>query len=307
MATKLKNMRLTSVDLVRAGANQEADICLYKSATPPEATESPTSHETNIFKRFIAWLRENPTEAQDEPQNPIEKADEPADLETIYKTALAESIRSIYEDPNLTSTERLSMVEKSVDQYTEKMKEIPKEEEFEEEEEIELSADDPNRFEELEETRIHKFNPYHASDGRFSDGGSAASFTFHTNSQAGQKAIANIKAKQQAAVAGGGKSAYQNKIKDAKDLDTLNKIVEDAANDDSLSNEEYEAIYSNALSVAQSWQPQSTTKSEFSADDPDQFDEIDEVHKFNQNHASDGKFTTSGGGGGAAPSPFKSC
>lgn len=32
MATKLKNLRLTSVDLVRAGANQEADICLYKSA-----------------------------------------------------------------------------------------------------------------------------------------------------------------------------------------------------------------------------------------------------------------------------------
>ena len=31
MATKLKNMRLTSVDLVRAGANQEADICIYKS------------------------------------------------------------------------------------------------------------------------------------------------------------------------------------------------------------------------------------------------------------------------------------
>ncbi|MGN0999681.1 MAG: hypothetical protein ACI4PO_09035 [Faecousia sp.] len=30
MATKLKNMRLTSVDLVPAGANQEADICLYK-------------------------------------------------------------------------------------------------------------------------------------------------------------------------------------------------------------------------------------------------------------------------------------
>lgn len=31
MATKLKNMRLTSVDLVPAGANQEADICLFKS------------------------------------------------------------------------------------------------------------------------------------------------------------------------------------------------------------------------------------------------------------------------------------
>lgn len=35
MATKLKKMRLTSVDLVRAGANQKADICLYKSANPP--------------------------------------------------------------------------------------------------------------------------------------------------------------------------------------------------------------------------------------------------------------------------------
>ena len=31
MATKLKNLRLTSVDLVRAGANQEADISLFKS------------------------------------------------------------------------------------------------------------------------------------------------------------------------------------------------------------------------------------------------------------------------------------
>ena len=30
MATKLKNMKLTSVDFVRRGANQEADICLFK-------------------------------------------------------------------------------------------------------------------------------------------------------------------------------------------------------------------------------------------------------------------------------------
>lgn len=32
MTTKLKKMHLTSVDLVRAGANPQADICLYKSA-----------------------------------------------------------------------------------------------------------------------------------------------------------------------------------------------------------------------------------------------------------------------------------
>ena len=42
MATKLKNMRLTSVDLVRAGANQEADICLYKSMDGAPADESTT-------------------------------------------------------------------------------------------------------------------------------------------------------------------------------------------------------------------------------------------------------------------------
>jgi|GEM_PF-3376821 len=31
MAAKLTKIRLTSVDLVRAGANQQADICLFKS------------------------------------------------------------------------------------------------------------------------------------------------------------------------------------------------------------------------------------------------------------------------------------
>lgn len=34
MATLLKNMRLTSVDLVARGANQEADICLFKGMDP---------------------------------------------------------------------------------------------------------------------------------------------------------------------------------------------------------------------------------------------------------------------------------
>ncbi len=35
MAMRLTNLKLTSVDLVRAGANQGADICLFKSADPP--------------------------------------------------------------------------------------------------------------------------------------------------------------------------------------------------------------------------------------------------------------------------------
>ena len=45
MATKLKKAQLTSVDLVRRGANQEADICLYKSfdGKPAERTVSKSS------------------------------------------------------------------------------------------------------------------------------------------------------------------------------------------------------------------------------------------------------------------------
>lgn len=39
MATKLKNLRLTSVDLVRCGANQEADICIVKGLDGDHADE----------------------------------------------------------------------------------------------------------------------------------------------------------------------------------------------------------------------------------------------------------------------------
>ena len=66
MATKLKNMRLTSVDLVGRGANQEADICLFKGmdTTPAEIphTEAPTASQTVVKtypSRFVQ-IREFP-------------------------------------------------------------------------------------------------------------------------------------------------------------------------------------------------------------------------------------------------------
>ena len=134
MATKLKNMRLTSVDLVKAGANQEADICLYKSAdaehTSQEAPEAPTEAEKNIFKRFIDWLRENPTETiQDDDSDAFEMED-PSDL---YKSAFTESIQSIIADKTLSDEARDEMITKSVDQYHEKMLELTVEPEPEEE------------------------------------------------------------------------------------------------------------------------------------------------------------------------------
>ena len=55
MANKLKNMRLTSVDFVRRGANQEADICIVKSQeeNPPEeapkATRTISKSDPNRF------------------------------------------------------------------------------------------------------------------------------------------------------------------------------------------------------------------------------------------------------------------
>ena len=172
MATKLKNMKLTSVDLVRAGANQEADICLFKSADAPEAPESPTEEEKNIFKRFIDWMRNNPTEEATEPHSPIEKTDEAPDLEYLYKSALAESLHSIMQDDTLTKSEKKDMAEDSILQYSEKIRELNGDEEEAMEEEVqEEKPDDNDRFDELEEIRVHKEeetgNPYHGKDGKF--------------------------------------------------------------------------------------------------------------------------------------------
>lgn len=53
MAKKLKNVHLTSVDLVRRGANQEADICLFKSldgAPDEEHHETPREDLRTVSK-----------------------------------------------------------------------------------------------------------------------------------------------------------------------------------------------------------------------------------------------------------------
>lgn len=51
MATMLKNMKLTSVDLVGRGANQEADICLFKGldGAPEEETRTVSKADPNRF------------------------------------------------------------------------------------------------------------------------------------------------------------------------------------------------------------------------------------------------------------------
>lgn len=179
MATKLKKMKLTSVDLVRAGANQEADICLYKSADPQEAAEGPAEDEKSIFKRFLAFIRGTPTKAENEPHSPVEKAEEPADIESIYKSALVDSIHSIYTDDNLTDIEKKAMAEQSIGQFQERMKETWDDEWDDDDPEDwndewdDDPDDDPedDRYDDIEEVEVQKFNPNHDSEGKFSSSG----------------------------------------------------------------------------------------------------------------------------------------
>lgn len=358
MATKLKKMKLTSVDLVRAGANQEADICLFKSDTQPEATGLPTEAETNIFKRFIDWMRKNPTEAENEPHSHIEKGKETPDIEYVYKSALAESLHSIMQDDTLTEIEKKEMTEESLHQYAEKIRELEDAEEdygggddFDKDDYPDYDAVEDDTIDEIEEIGVTKYNHNHDERGRFSSGpgggsgsGSASGgsgeivFTHGDGSRKHAKIVDKLPektgrfsngyseagrtkgkdgktydlysdndahddfsyfaleskpsnpkgtgiGKPSAASAGAGRtSGYHNRIQSADSLDALNQIVEDAANDDSITNDEYEKIYATALERVQTWQ--TTSKS------IGNIDIIEEVAKFNPFHDELGRFST---------------
>ena len=91
MLTKLKNLFLSSVDLVHRGANQEADICLFKSADAPEQ-DSPA-------------ILDNETAL-------------------VYTGALAKSILSIQEDESLDVVEKMDMIQKSFAQFGEAVEKL---------------------------------------------------------------------------------------------------------------------------------------------------------------------------------------
>lgn len=117
MATKLKKMQLTSIDLVRAGANQEADICLFKSADPPET--QPTDKEVGIFKRFLKWIRENA-------DDPIEK-EAPADnagVAQYYTDCIAKSLDSIHGDTTIDDVQKAKLIQQSLEQYNAAMNDL---------------------------------------------------------------------------------------------------------------------------------------------------------------------------------------
>lgn len=140
MATKLKKMKLISVDLVRAGANQEASIELFKSADggPVEVPEK---------------LR-------------------------AYNFALTESLRTIRDDESLTDDERRQLADQSQAQYREAVSALfapeGKPDGADWIDEIEETGG--SRYDTIEETgsgqidtieEVRKFNPFHDALGGF--------------------------------------------------------------------------------------------------------------------------------------------
>lgn len=186
MATKLKNLQLTSVDLVRAGANQEADICLFKSATPQEATEAPTEREKNIFKRFLNFLRENPSERQNGLTDTIEK--DYTTFEQVkenqendqklwkYTDALTCSIRSIQNDHEISCDEKAKLMKETLQQFHDAMTEL-----------IGVLSGDSGRYDVIQE--VQKYNSFHGADGRFASapggGGAVGGISHRTMSNGG--------------------------------------------------------------------------------------------------------------------------
>lgn len=195
MANKLKNLNLTSVDLVRRGANQEADICLFKSDLAQDGENPPSEHERNIFKQFINWLRKNPAEGDSTPSDTIEKDYSTFDALNAnrenqeklwqYTSSLTESIRTIVDDNSLDSAQKLEFMKKSLGQFDTAMEKLfaslctmnPVKQNVPD---AVVKADSPYRYDVIQE--VKKFNPYHGKDGRFSSasGGGATSFTIRT-------------------------------------------------------------------------------------------------------------------------------
>jgi len=132
MATKLRKMHLTSVDLVRAGANQEADICLFKSADGQNDGQQAAQSEEELFKQFLDWKQEQATAGTSAANvegvakeyttfKEIEQTRNANDRLWRYTDALNASLRSIQEDHDLSENEKSELMLASLDQFDEAM------------------------------------------------------------------------------------------------------------------------------------------------------------------------------------------
>ena len=112
MSNKLKKMKLTSVDFVGAGANQDAHIMLKKN-------RSQEDMEKTLWEKFKTFMKGEYTEAEIEAYS-INKANQSVkDENQLYTEVLKESIDSIVQNDTLSPIEKTEMMRKSLGEFTE--------------------------------------------------------------------------------------------------------------------------------------------------------------------------------------------
>lgn len=127
MANELKDMKLTSVDLVSAGANREANISFFKSENgqpqaDPQQAAPHSQTERGIFKRFLDWCS-----GAEDTQKTIEKSattfaainstEENREKMWQYSRALSDSIFSIWNDKELDSAAKADLMRQSLSEF----------------------------------------------------------------------------------------------------------------------------------------------------------------------------------------------
>ena len=125
--TKITKLKLTSVDMVRRGANPDAYINLYKSAEDNPEDKPEETKDTNIFKTIVEAVKT----ALGMEEDVEKKADafeeehrEVLDNRAEYHEALAKSIDSILNDESLTHVEKSDMVNDSIEQFAKAYAEV---------------------------------------------------------------------------------------------------------------------------------------------------------------------------------------
>lgn len=112
--TKLKKMKLNSVDFVRRGANPAADITLCKSADYQD--EPDDDNQSSFFKSIADGITNVLKKAFSEDYDTVDLAKAESDL-TTFTDVLGESFSSIMKDDSLNQDERIGMISKSLSEF----------------------------------------------------------------------------------------------------------------------------------------------------------------------------------------------
>lgn len=137
MATKLKNLSVTSVDLVDRGANPDAHIRLFKRGEQPQETDP----DMGLFQKFLRWLKkgfEDATGTDGQEENPVDDVEKEAQtfgaslnreqmrhvtsemFDNCY--ALSDSFCSILCDDTLDEEKKKALMLQSLDEFAETVK-----------------------------------------------------------------------------------------------------------------------------------------------------------------------------------------